>query len=47
VFHAANVDTASGVAVPALSTGAYGARWVVTDANGDTRTVQTRFFEVG
>jgi hypothetical protein len=47
VFHAANVDTAPGVAVPALSTGAYSARWVLTDANGDTRTVQTRFFDEG
>jgi hypothetical protein len=45
VFHAADVDTAPGLAVPALSTGAYVARWVVTDANGDTRTVQTRFFD--
>jgi hypothetical protein len=45
VFHAANVDSARGVAVAALAPGAYGARWVLTDANGDTRTVQTRFFE--
>jgi hypothetical protein len=47
VFHAANVDTARGVAVSALTPGAYGARWVLADANGDTRTVQTRFFEQG
>jgi hypothetical protein len=47
VFHAANVDTARGVAVPALTPGAYRAGWVLTDANGDTRTVQTRFFDEG
>jgi hypothetical protein len=45
VFHAANVDTARGVGVGALAPGAYLARWVLSDANGDTRTVQTRFFE--
>jgi hypothetical protein len=47
VFHAANVATASGVAVSGLTAGTYRATWVVIDANGDTRTVQTRFVEVG
>jgi hypothetical protein len=43
VFHATNVDSAQGVAVPALAPGAYVAKWVLTDAAGDTRTVRTRF----
>ncbi len=43
VFHANNVDTARGVNVPALTPGPYRARWVLHDANGDTRTVTTRF----
>jgi hypothetical protein len=43
VFHAANVDTARGVAVPALAPGAYVATWVLHDAAGDTRTLTTRF----
>jgi hypothetical protein len=43
VFHAANVDTARGVAVPALTPGPYVATWVLHDAAGDTRTVTTRF----
>ncbi|HEY5318573.1 MAG TPA: hypothetical protein VIJ20_11360, partial [Solirubrobacteraceae bacterium] len=47
VFHAANVNTARGVSVPALAPGAYRARWVLTDAGGDTRTVLTRFVEEG
>jgi len=46
VFHAANVDTASGVSVTRLRTGSYRATWVVIDASGDTRTVVTRFVEV-
>ena len=45
VFSASNVNTANGVAVPALSPGIYTANWVVSDANGDTRTVSTRFVE--
>jgi hypothetical protein len=45
VFHAANVDTARGVGVPALAPGAYVATWVLRDAAGDTRTVTTRFGE--
>jgi hypothetical protein len=47
VFHAANVDTAAGVPVPAPAPGAYTATWELHDANGDTRTVVTRFTEVG
>jgi hypothetical protein len=47
VFHAANVDTASGVGVPALTPGAYIATWVLHDAAGDTRTVTTRFVDEG
>jgi hypothetical protein len=45
VFHAANVDTARGVGVPALTPGSYVASWVLHDANGDTRTVSTRFVD--
>jgi hypothetical protein len=45
VFHAANVDTPRGVAVPALAPGAYAATWVLHDASGDTRTVTTRFVD--
>lgn len=44
-FHAANVDTARGVNVPALTPGQYRASWVLRDANGDTRTVNTRFVD--
>jgi hypothetical protein len=43
VFSAGNVDTPSGAAVGALPAGVYAAKWVLTDANGDTRTVTTRF----
>jgi hypothetical protein len=45
VFQSANTDTANGVAVPALTPGGYVATWTVTDANGDTRTLSTRFIE--
>jgi hypothetical protein len=45
VFAARNVDTAAGVSVPALAPGSYTATWVLRDANGDTRTVVTRFGE--
>lgn len=45
VFQAGNVDTAGGVAVPALAPGAYLAEWVVVDVNSDTRTVMTHFVE--
>jgi hypothetical protein len=33
--------------VQALGPGAYDAKWVLTDANGDTRTVLTHFVEAG
>jgi hypothetical protein len=45
VFSAANVNTAGGVAVSGLQAGTYTATWVLTDANGDTRTTVTQFFE--
>ena len=45
VFRAGNVDTARGVAVPALTPGSYVATWVLHDAAGDTRTVTTRFVD--
>ena len=45
VFDAANVDTVRGVAVAALAPGTYSATWVLHDANGDTRTLVTRFSE--
>lgn len=38
-----NVDTGRGVAVPALRPGNYYAIWTLTDLNGDTRVVTTRF----
>ncbi len=44
-FYAGNVDTARGVAVPALTPGPYVATWVLHDAAGDTRTVTTRFVD--
>jgi hypothetical protein len=45
VFHAANVDTARGVRVGALTPGPYVAHWLLRDANGDTRTATTRFVD--
>lgn len=45
VFRAGNVDTANGVSVKGLRSGAYTATWTLRDANGDTRTVKTRFIE--
>ncbi len=45
VFRAADVDTRRGVAVHRLRRGAYVARWVVRDVNGDTRTEKTDFVE--
>ena len=45
VFHAQNVDTTRGVTVRSLRRGAYVASWVLTDANGDTRTIRTEFVE--
>ena len=43
VFTAKNVDTKNGVKVSGLKAGVYEARWTLTDANGDTRTVFTQF----
>jgi hypothetical protein len=45
VFSSNNVDTMNGVPVSALKPGTYKATWIVTDPNGDTRTVTTRFIE--
>ena len=45
VVQAANVGTAQGVAIPELPVGTYHAKWVLTDANGDTRTISTQFVE--
>jgi hypothetical protein len=45
VFTAGNVDTVNGVAVSGLKPGTYKATWTLTDANGDTRTVTSRFVE--
>jgi hypothetical protein len=42
-----NVAVGSGVRVSALPAGVYRAKWVVTDANGDRRTLYTRFVEAG
>jgi hypothetical protein len=47
LFHAADVNTRSGAAVPPLPTGVYTATWVLRDVAGDTRTVRTRFVEAG
>ncbi len=46
-FEAANVDTTRGVAVSGLAPGPYRARWVLRDANGDTRTLDTQFVQAG
>jgi hypothetical protein len=46
VFNAKNVDTPNGVLVPPLKPGTYKATWTLIDANGDTRTVTTRFIEL-
>jgi hypothetical protein len=40
-----NVAVGSGVRVKALPTGVYSAKWVLTDRNGDTRTIYSRFVE--
>jgi hypothetical protein len=44
-FFARNVARARGVAVHGLAPGIYAATWMLADANGDTRTVHTRFVE--
>jgi hypothetical protein len=40
-----NVDTTHGASVPALVPGDYEALWTLTDVNGDTRLIGTRFIE--
>ena len=45
VFSSPNVATASGAPVGGLAAGVYHARWVLSDRNGDTRTVRTTFVE--
>jgi hypothetical protein len=45
VFTNNNVDTANGASVTGLAAGTYAATWTLTDANGDTRTVTSRFVE--
>lgn len=45
VLRAKNVDTNRGVNVTGLVPGSYLAFWTLTDLNGDTRTVATRFAE--
>ncbi len=45
VFSSSNVDTATGVQVSGLEPNTYTATWTLTNANGDTRTVTTRFIE--
>jgi hypothetical protein len=45
VFTTPNVNSVNGTPVPALKPGSYSATWVITDVNGDTRTVTTRFVE--
>jgi hypothetical protein len=45
VFKAANVATPNGVSVTGLVPGSYLALWTLTDVNGDTRAVATRFTE--
>jgi hypothetical protein len=47
VFRARNVAVAAGVAVDGLAPGLYAAKWVLTDSNGDTRTIHTRFVQEG
>ena len=45
VFKASNVATSKGVTVTGLAPGSYLALWTLTDQNGDTRSVGTRFTE--
>ncbi len=40
-----NAAHGGGVRVKSLGAGAYDATWVLTDANGDTRTIHSRFVE--
>ncbi len=45
VFSASNVDTAAGTQVSGLEPNTYTATWTISSANGDTRTLTTRFME--
>ena len=45
VFSTSNVDTATGTQVSGLEPNTYAATWTLTNVNGDTRTVTTRFIE--
>ena len=45
VFSAPNVNIKGGVNVKGLRSGTYTATWTLIDANGDTRTRLTQFFE--
>jgi len=45
VFSAPNVNTKGGVKVSGLTSGTYTAIWTLIDANHDTRTLGTQFFE--
>ena len=45
VFTARNVNKKDGKKVSGLRPGTYTATWTLTDANGDTRTRVTQFFE--
>jgi hypothetical protein len=45
VFDSANVERPGGVSVRRFAVGNYWAKWVISDRNGDTRTVLTRFEE--
>jgi hypothetical protein len=45
VLFVRNVAAGSGVRERRLPTGVYAAKWVLTDRNGDTRTLYTRFIE--
>jgi hypothetical protein len=45
VFSAPNVNTKGGVKVSGLTPGTYTAIWTLIDANHDTRTLVTQFFE--
>jgi len=47
VFYSPDINATTGDAVATLPAGVYHATWVVRDANGDTRTLRTRFIEAG
>jgi hypothetical protein len=47
VLRLANVALTGGVTVPALAPGVYDASWVLSDSNGDTRTIRSTFAEAG